>query len=43
MLAVRQDHRGQGIASKLVRMAIEKMKAQNADEVSNASVMIIHC
>lgn len=33
MLAVRQDCRGKGIASKLVMMAVEAMKEQNADEV----------
>lgn len=36
MLATRQEHRGKGIASKLVRMAVEKMRAQDADEVSRS-------
>lgn len=34
MLATREEHRGKGIASKLVRMAVEKMKTMDADEVS---------
>lgn len=34
MLATREEHRGKGIASKLVRMAVEKMIAMDADEVS---------
>jgi len=33
MLATRQTHRGQGIATKLVRMAIEAMIAKDADEI----------
>lgn len=33
MLATRQEYRGQGIASKLVRMAVEKMIKKDADEV----------
>ena len=33
MLATRQEYRGQGIATKLVRMAVEKMIAKDADEV----------
>ncbi|KAH6470930.1 hypothetical protein HBI59_038350 [Parastagonospora nodorum] len=33
MLAVQEAHRGQGIASKLVQMAIEAMTARDADEV----------
>lgn len=36
MLATRQEHRGKGIASKLVRMAVEKMREQDADEVSRS-------
>lgn len=35
MLATREDQRGKGIASKLVRMACEAMIEENADEVSN--------
>ncbi|KAF2487428.1 acyl-CoA N-acyltransferase [Neohortaea acidophila] len=34
MLATRQEHRGKGIASKLVRMAVEKMREQDADEIA---------
>ena len=33
MLAVKAEHRGKGIATKLVRMAIDAMIEQNADEV----------
>ena len=35
MLATKQEHRGKGIASKLVRMAVEKMIESDADEVSH--------
>ena len=33
MLAVKGEHRGKGIATKLVRMAIDAMIEQDADEV----------
>ena len=33
MLAVQQAHRGRGIASHLVRMAIDAMAARDADEI----------
>lgn len=33
MLAVRESHRGQGIATKLVCMAIDAMQALDADEI----------
>lgn len=33
MLAVREEYRGKGIATKLVRMAIDAMIERNADEV----------
>ena len=33
MLAVREEHRGKGIASRLARMTIDAMIAQDADEV----------
>ena len=33
MLAVQEPHRGRGIASKLVQMAIEAMETRSADEV----------
>lgn len=34
MLAVEKEHRGRGIATKLVRMAIDIMIERDADEVS---------
>ena len=34
MLATREEYRGKGIASRLVRMAVEKMIEKDADEVS---------
>ncbi|KAF9889156.1 N-alpha-acetyltransferase 30 [Aspergillus nanangensis] len=34
MLAVREDYRGRGIATKLVRMAIDAMIELNADEIA---------
>ena len=34
MLATREEHRGKGIASRLVRMAVQKMIEKDADEVS---------
>lgn len=34
MLAVKEECRGKGIATKLVRMAIDAMIAREADEVS---------
>ncbi|KAH8697067.1 putative acetyltransferase, GNAT family [Talaromyces proteolyticus] len=34
MLAVREEYRGQGIATKLVRMAIDAMIERDADEVA---------
>ena len=33
MLAVREEYRGKGIATKLVRMAIDAMIARDAEEV----------
>jgi len=33
MLATQQSYRGHGIATKLVRMAVDKMIDENADEV----------
>jgi N-alpha-acetyltransferase 30 len=33
MLATREEHRGKGIASRLVRIAVQKMKDKDADEV----------
>ena len=37
MLATREDYRGRGIASKLVRMAVDKMIEEDADEVRRLS------
>lgn len=34
MLATQQDYRGQGIATKLVRMAVDAMVAKDADEIA---------
>ncbi|CAC9884910.1 unnamed protein product [Aureobasidium pullulans] len=34
MLAVKKEHRGRGIASKLVRMAMDGMIAKDADEIA---------
>ncbi|MCJ1373756.1 N-alpha-acetyltransferase mak3 [Loxospora ochrophaea] len=34
MLAVKEEHRGKGIATKLVRMAIDAMIAREADEIA---------
>lgn len=34
MLATQQDYRGQGIATKLVRMAVDAMAAKDADEIA---------
>ena len=34
MLAVREEHRGKGVATKLVRMAIDAMIEKDADEVN---------
>lgn len=33
MLAVKEEHRGKGIATRLVRMAIDVMIERDADEV----------
>ena len=40
MLAVRQEYRGQGIATKLVRMAIDAMIERDAEEVRFAPARI---
>lgn len=37
MLAVKKEHRGKGIATKLVRMAINMMIERDADEVHHAA------
>lgn len=41
MLATRAQYRGQGIASKLVRMAVQKMIEKDADEVVSPLSCII--
>jgi ribosomal protein S18 acetylase RimI-like enzyme len=49
MLAVREEYRGRGIATKLVRMAIDAMIERNADEVcvqrvkSSSQFSFAHC
>ena len=40
MLAVREEYRGRGIATKLVRMAIDAMIERDADEVCSAVLII---
>ena len=41
MLATRAEYRGRGIATKLVRMAIDKMVEKDADEVCSLSLSLI--
>lgn len=36
MLAVQEEHRGKGVATRLVRMAIDAMIEKDADEVFNS-------
>ena len=36
MLAVREEYRGKGVATKLVRMAVDVMVERDADEVGNS-------
>lgn len=38
MLAVKKEHRGKGIATELVRMAIDAMIIKDADEVCISSL-----
>lgn len=40
MLATRKDYRGHGIATSLVKTAVEKMIAEDADEVRDFQVLI---
>lgn len=40
MLAVREEHRGKGIATKLVCMAIDAMVARHADEVRMSNFLL---
>ena len=39
MLAVKEEHRGRGIATKLVRMALDAMIERDAEEV----ISILEC
>lgn len=39
MLAVREEYRGRGIATKLVRMAIDAMIERDADEVWSSKLV----
>ena len=41
MLATREEYRGKGIASRLVRMAVEQMIEKEADEVSSAQPKLL--
>ena len=43
MLAVKEEHRGKGIATKLVRMAIDAMIARGAEEVCRLSSASTFC
>ena len=43
MLAVREEHRGKGVATKLVQMAIDAMIEKDADEVSLNATAAVHC
>ena len=47
MLAVKKEHRGKGIATELVRMAIDAMIVKDADEVCISSlrlhILILTC
>lgn len=40
MLATREEYRGRGIASRLVRMAVQKMVEKDADEVLSTSLTL---
>jgi peptide alpha-N-acetyltransferase len=42
MLATRKDYRGHGIATSLVKMAIEKMIVEDADEVKQLRTNAMH-
>lgn len=41
MLAVKKQHRGKGIATKLVRMALDIMIERDAEEVSSAYMLLV--
>lgn len=41
MLATREEHRGRGVATTLVKMAVEKMIEQDADEVCLITFIIL--
>lgn len=38
MLAVREEYRGKGVATKLVRMAVDVMIERDADEVFSLEI-----
>lgn len=40
MLATRKDYRGYGIATSLVKTAVEKMIAEDADEVTTSQALM---
>jgi peptide alpha-N-acetyltransferase len=42
MLATRKDYRGHGIATSLVKMAIEKMIVEDADEVKMQRIKVLY-
>jgi ribosomal protein S18 acetylase RimI-like enzyme len=39
MLAVREEYRGRGVATKLVRMAVDVMVERDADEVCSYATL----
>ena len=41
MLAVREEHRGRGIATKLVRLAIDAMIEKEAEEVCYSQLYLL--
>lgn len=41
MLAVKEEHRGKGIATRLVRMAIDHMIERDADEVCPMRTILV--
>lgn len=42
MLAVREEHRGKGIATNLVKMAIDAMIQRDADEVRRPTSKLLN-
>ncbi len=43
MLAVKEEFRGKGVATKLVRMALDRMIEQDAEEVSYPNLRTYLC